>query len=101
MENQVRCPYCTGEFHNVHIDSVKVNRDGEITIVDYSGTHMTRGLPAGRGGRIEIIYWCENGHKWIHGIQFHKGSTFTEDHILISNNGGEEFFSYVNDLWRD
>jgi hypothetical protein len=92
----MNCPYCAND--RIHIESLVVNRGGEITSVDYRGTGVRAGAPSGRGALIEIIFWCETGHKWKHSIQFHKGAVSTEDRLL--ENGCPNCMQGT-DLWRN
>ena len=92
----VKCPFC--DFEYVHIEAVKINAGGEITIHTPGGIYHRRGEPAGRGARVEIVFWCENGHRWIRSFQFHKGITYIEDELIDEADGN---FLDWKDLWRD
>lgn len=93
----LRCPFCGFEY--VHIEAVKVNAGGEITEVTSSGLCYWRGKASGRGARIDITFWCENGHRWTRSLQFHKGMTFVEDTLLEEVEDFE--LPAWKDLWRD
>ena len=97
-EALLKCPYC--DFDCVHIQSVEVNRGGEITIIDKDGTKVKAGGASGRGACIVLTLWCEDGHKWRRSFQFHKGQAFIEDELLISGCP-QCFQNYTSDLWRD
>lgn len=96
-EYEQKCPFCTSL--NVHIESVKVNRGGEITEISKAGTHLTSGEASGRGALVAVTMWCEEGHKWIHKMQFHKGTVSISDEILIA--GDPSWPDFTHDLWRD
>ena len=98
------CPYGDGPCaeHMVHIESVKVNRGGEITAITCEGTEVFRGEAVGRGAEIEIVYWCEAHHKWKVTQRFHKGLVFIDTILLV--NAPESLLEgrvTVEDLWRD
>jgi len=93
----VLCPFCN--FDHVHIDSVKVNRGGEVTVIQQEGTRMQSSEPDGRGATIIITLWCENGHKWENIFHFHKGQTDVKNEILIA--GDPTWGNFVHGLWRD
>lgn len=97
MDNLIACPFCN--FNYVHIESVQVNRGGEITEIGHEGTKLKSGAPAGRGSSVCITMWCESGHKWNHHLLFHKGQIETSDEILIT--GDASWQDYVEELWRD
>lgn len=90
------CPVCSFDYS--HIEAVTVNRGGEITEVGHDGTKMIAGKPDDRGASVEILFWCESGHRWKHRMYFYKGQTFLDD-IYI----GPYCPSCTNlaDLWRD
>lgn len=97
-EKMMKCPFC--DFDCVHIESVKVNRGGEITTINSDGTRMAAGLPSGRGARVEMVFSCESGHKWRKSYQFHKGATEVSDDLMLTvNSMGED--DIFGDLWRD
>ena len=98
-EKMMKCPFC--DFDCVHMQSVQVNRGGEITSIDRDGTRMAAGAPSGRGSCVEITFWCESGHKWRRTLQFHKGTVFTSDELILSNEDGTGEEDIFNDLWRD
>lgn len=103
MENRsvkTLCPYCKTLNENIHIESVKINRGGEITTVDYQGTKLKSGEPSGRGSKIEIVFWCESGHRWVKRIQFCKGETSVE-HELITDRCERCYLESFKELWRD
>ena len=100
----LECPFSTDKCveHCVHIESVRVNAGGKITDVTRDGTKLSEGEPAGRGVRIEIVYWCEAMHKWKVVQQFHKGSVFVTETLLVdAPEGFDEGGVEVGDLWRD
>lgn len=92
----MRCPYC--ESQGVHLQSVEVNRGGEITMIELQGTKVRAGEAAGRGVRMEMIFWCEVGHKWRQSLQFHKGTMFQKNELLLC---GCPNCCQGHDLWRD
>lgn len=94
----LRCPVCSTDC--VHLQSVQINRGGEITSVDQSGTKVKAGSPSGRGARVEIVLWCESGHDWRHCLQFHKGSVSFENQVAIEDCPRCREAS-ISDLWRD
>ena len=97
-ETMLKCPYCGIE--EIHIQAVKVNRNGEVTVVDRDGTKMRSESPSGRGARVELTLWCEGGHKWRHSLQFHKGNVFVENEVLI-DGCPTCLEAFTSDLWRD
>lgn len=93
--NQIlSCPFCSCDC--LHIENVRVNRGGEVTHVNHDGTRLRAGTPSGRGARIEVTLFCENGHEWTSSLQFHKG-TLTSENQLLSEDAGH----FSHDLWRD
>jgi hypothetical protein len=98
MNDNLKCPYCKNDC--LHLQAVEVNRGGEITNVDKDGTRIKAGDPSGRGARVTLTLWCEQGHKWTRSFQFHKGSIYVEDETLISGCPGCLHF-FTADLWRD
>jgi len=96
METTIKCPYC--DFDCVHLQAVEVNRGGEITSIDYQGTKIRAGDASGRGARVELILWCEGGHKWRQSLQFSKGNLFQENELLVN---GCPNCNLNHDLWRD
>lgn len=96
MENLMECPYC--KCQEVHLQAVEVNRGGEITSIDQDGTKLKAGEPSGRGVRVEMILWCEAGHKWRHSLQFNKGALLIEDNLLLN---GCPNCCQGHELWRD
>ena len=96
-ERLIKCPYC--DFDCVHMESVTVNRGGEVTNIDANGTKMTSEGTSGRGARIEIVYWCESGHKWRKSYQFHKGSIEVSNDLMTTVEGPPDYG--LRDLWRD
>jgi len=93
MEKNLNCPFCDSQ--NVHPEKVFINRCGEITDISHNGTKMKTGPPEGRGATIEIVFWCEGFHKWIHRIQYHKGNTTIMDILILE---GLSLHEHVNDL---
>ena len=59
------CPICGDEM--VHID--------EITSYDnsYDAEYKYKNPLGCRGGGLQVLMWCESGHKWTLGLQQHKG----------------------------
>lgn len=98
---KILCPSCGGSM--MHPVSVRVNRGGEITIVDSDGTRMKAALAEGRGATIEIEFECEDGHASTIRYQFHKGSTYTESvfdgPLPTQGTTGEPIRR--DTLWRD
>jgi len=94
----VRCPFCDDDC--VDIEAVKVNRGGEITEITHHGTEMKAGKPAGRGSLIEIGFWCESGHTWLHSLYFCKGNTSQDNELLYTVHDGP-VGCLNNELWRD
>ncbi len=97
-EKMMKCPFC--DFDCVHMETVKVNRGGEITRINGNGTRMSAGSPSGRGACVEMVFWCESGHKWRRTLQFHKGAVEVSDKLIftIEDGAGEDI---CGDLWRD
>jgi len=93
-EKTLVCPFCNCDC--VHLESVMVNRGGELTQVDSAGTKLKSGSPSGRGARVETVLFCENGCKWVSAMQFHKGSVLVEDNLASKTSG-----NFSHDLWRD
>lgn len=97
------CPFC-GEIM-CHIEQVKVNAGGDITIINSRGTKKSKGNPSGFGVLVEIQYYCELGHRWIEKQQFHKGVINVTMEKL--QNYHPEYYpekpdDYVSqDIWRD
>lgn len=76
------CPTCGFEY--VHFGSPE-----EITCDDYSAW-------SGRGGCVRLPMWCENEHKWVLRIGFHKGYSVldlegiteeTDDPLMVMAGG--------------
>lgn len=65
-------PGCEAGVHPV---DVFVNRGGEITVIDWRGTTIQQGSPAGRGALIVNSFVCEAGHAFWVEFHFHKGVT--------------------------
>lgn len=88
--------------NHVHIESVMVNRGGEITEIDHTGTSMRAGGASGRGVLVEITFSCESHHKWKNSFQFHKGQTFISTTLLLhAPEGFYEADVEAPTLWRD
>jgi len=95
MENNIiTCPFCDCDC--VHMESVQVNRGGELTEIGYDGTRLRAGSPSGRGARVETTLFCEYGHKWTSVLQFHKGTLTSENHLISETSG-----NFCHDLWRN
>ena len=96
----VACPQCGCVcMHPVKVD---VNAGGSITTVDHLGTHMSTGLPSGRGVRISIMFHGECNHMAVMVLQFHKGSTDIEMDFagdIALDDSGYPQNGYV--IWRD
>ena len=93
MGKLTKCPFCDSEC--VHIESVKINRGGEITKVTHKGTEMEVGEAECRGAKVYLTLWCEGGHRWDLTYHFHKGS------LIEETNEINELFPNVHELWRD
>lgn len=50
-----------------------------------------------RGSRIEVMFFCEEGHRWSQTFQFHKGATFTA--IVMRQPFAEG--DPQKEMWRD
>ena len=92
----VRCPFCDDDC--VHLEAARINRGGEITEVNHHGTDIRSWKTSGRGARLDIIFWCEQGHTWERSLQFSKGNVYQEDELLFTT---ELPGALNNDLWRD
>lgn len=88
---RVLCPCCENTY--VHLANVVVNQGGDITTINKDGTAFQEGLASGRGTNIKIGMWCESGHGFALGFQFHKGQTFV--------SCGEADAEETAELWRD
>lgn len=75
-DQYIACPECG--CCNMHPVKVDVNAGGSITTIDHLGTHMSTGLPSGRGVLISIMFHGECCHVTVMHLQFHKGSTDVE-----------------------
>ena len=93
IDHPMRCPYCN--FDYVHLEALELNRGGQITAIDHTGTTMRAGEASGRGARVALTFWCESGHRWLVVFQFHKGQVFIEKKELCGCD------SCRSELWRD
>jgi hypothetical protein len=94
-DGAILCLVCGYTY--VHPVAVRVNRGGEITVVDHRGTHMEAGQPSERGVLISVTYQCENGgHRFQWDGQFHKGNTFA-----TCRYQGDGVPDDLNTIWRD
>ncbi len=93
----IRCPHCgKDEDAMVHPTAVRINRGGEITLVDSNGTHMQAGTTTHRGVSIENLFVCEQGHQFVMQMVFHKGSVYVE-----YKDVPDELTKIRETIWRD
>jgi len=101
-EEVLLCPVCDRQY--VHPISVKVATGLDLTVIDNEGTKVYRDVGKisprdrikGRGVRIIIEYYCEEGHHGNLIFQFHEGNTIVE-HEVLEPLSWEEWKT----LWRD
>lgn len=80
MEEEVKCPVCGSEW--THMSKVVVNAMGQITTISKDGTTVSQGEPSGRGTRVTVCFWCEDGHEWLDELQFHEGMTMRSIDVM-------------------
>jgi len=78
-ENLV-CPICGFEY--VHPIAVRVTRAKEMTEITSKGIFIRDAINPGRGVIIEMVYACENGHRGVIILTFHRGITYVEHRKL-------------------
>jgi hypothetical protein len=110
----VECPVC-GLVH-VHIEGVGVHqKDRRVDVGPESDVRVTpddaeeqaeqlaRGaLHRPRGSRVEVAFWCENGHRFTLALAFHKGavtSVFERGPDVPETEDGSA--DWPPELWRD
>ena len=91
------CPVCGFEY--IHPLSISVITKPITTTIDSKGTRIypttkEQMKNLGKGVRIEMEYYCENGHHGKIIFQFHKGQTFMEYEELPQINDWEV-------IWRE
>lgn len=88
----VVCP--CGETY-VHIESVEVNRNGNVAYTSDRGTRThNNGEKTRRGSRTSMVFNCESGCRFVLEIQFHKGNTYVAVRLMQPKGN-------PGDLWRD
>ena len=93
IRGNVFCPLCGFEY--VHINSIEVNRGGQVVTISHDNIELSIGDNSKRGAVIKTILFCENGHTWEHTLTFHKGVVEVRKTII------GEGLSNLSDLWRD
>jgi len=106
QDDNILCPVC--DFLCVHPVRVDVYRGTQPPVTVRKGGVQIGNAPKSspfRGAVIQIFFICESGHRFIHRMQFHKGSTLST--VVVAREGDE----YSNDnlwgsddietLWRD
>lgn len=90
------CPLCGMTY--VHPEQVIVEQGKTRTIVRCERTRVEasgRGAAQSRGSLIQLDFWCESGHRFRYGLEFHKGQVFCE---LFTGEWNESFD--LDELWR-
>lgn len=91
------CPFCGWEWvHPIGVSCNPSGKHGGYLFINSGGVKQVPNFPRqGRGVHIELIFYCERGHKFKYELSFHKGNTNLKRESLPAPTQWEET------IWRD
>jgi hypothetical protein len=99
-EPALACPVCGDQYvHPVELECVSPGtQEGKVTI-DAGGIAIDPRHPCeGRGVRITLKFFCEQGHLFEYHLHFSKGSTLVERYASLSPATADKA---KETIWRD
>ena len=93
------CPRCG--IDAVHLGSVRVFGSDRVLVIggDLNLSLSTMDRRRERGSTVEVLCWCEAGHRWWRRLAFDKGTTHEE--ILPGGDWEPGIDHDPPELWRD
>jgi hypothetical protein len=100
-DKTLNCPVCA--FECVHLVSCVVEQNTQSVAIDCDEIYVSKIRPSGkRGSRIRIEAYCEEGHRFLLWLAFHKGSVYLHHERLEDCPGDADGgFEAPEELWRD
>ena len=101
FEALLSCPVC--DFECVHLVACTVEQEKTSVHVTHDRLTQQAIPPSGRrGSTVKVEAYCEEGHRFVLCMAFHKGSVFVW-HARLPDCPGNESEGYTppEELWRN